>query len=75
MKRVGEATDSTWAFVQFATQAERDHAVRTLNQARFGDGELAVRPAKDELEFDPNEPVNECWFCLGVCHAPVLYVS
>lgn len=65
MKRVNEGRDSNWAFVQYSTQQERDNAVRTLNGVSYGDQRIIVKPAKDELEFDPNEPVTECWFCLG----------
>jgi len=60
-----ERKGDTWCFVQFSTREERNYAVKTLDGAFFMDHRLAVSPARDELDFDPSEPVSECWFCLG----------
>lgn len=65
VRRPNDGSDTAWAFVQFRTRAERDHAIHILDRTAFGEQTLVVKPAKDELDFDPNEPVSECWFCLG----------
>lgn len=60
-----EGHESNWAFVQFTSQESKDAAIQTLDQTVFAGKRIVVKAANEEPKFDPNEPVQDCWFCLG----------
>eukprot|EP00210_Caulerpa_lentillifera_P001468 g1409.t1 len=64
-RQTDDGQESNWAFVQYTSQEAREEAVKTLNHTVFAGKRIVVRAANDELKFDPNEPVKDCWFCLG----------